>query len=782
MAGFNENNYVAATGNPSQPYVAVVNGEVHPFSSQGEAEQAYNALSGQGNGPKSTYSAPSSPGGTVQTREGPRTLEQIRQGIIAAGGTPTGDDAQDVATFNNAGGGSPGGYSAPGGDSGWVNLGVGDLALRAALGQGQLALSQQRFNELEKPQFEWQKNYQGQVLNQQGGQFDRELALRQQIADAQTKYQQGQIDADQYRNRIAELQTRGQLALGGLGLASNEALQRQQLGLQAAGQADQQALARADLIGKYSGGPADYFRQQAVLHGLGSGNGGLADILTGKQSAADFQGSQVAPVARSLDTIGNQMAGHPVDAPRYGRYAAPSPTDIAMRVAQQNTSDPYNSPTIGAAMAMSGPNSEYATPGSVLQQIPGLGQRYLDAATKLSQSNYGVTSDPAQLEAGISQYVRANPEWQRAAQAGDAATKARIEREGFARAAGLPEELTAPIYAQTEAYRQAHGGEVMPMEQVAQLVQAQAGTVGRQRRQQLIQEILGFDPQTAAAFDADWDKNFANNGGQLPAAVDLERDISRRYGYGTGVPPGAGNRGGYAAPSANLPPGVALPTPEPREGFGEMGPGRNLGPMVVGPNGEATHAPGLISAAGVDMGGGDWGRQHPGGLWPGDKGQSGYANPQMAGDPRPPGYNQPPAPQPMPSGGGWQGAGVSATPGTSGLRPQVAMLSNGMGAQRQYQAPVAQGGDPMMGNRQTEQGVGYSAPTQDSASGFLAGLPDPNKIVSREFVRLPKSSQDFAMAGYEAKGYDPNDVRNTILKTLPQQSAAHSSFGSLSAA
>lgn len=39
------------------------------------------------------------------TREGPRSIEDIRAGIIAAGGTPTGDDQKDVAIFNGAGGG-----------------------------------------------------------------------------------------------------------------------------------------------------------------------------------------------------------------------------------------------------------------------------------------------------------------------------------------------------------------------------------------------------------------------------------------------------------------------------------------------------------------------------------------------------------------------------------------------------------------------------------------------------------------------------------------------------
>jgi hypothetical protein len=675
-------------------------------------------------------------------------------GDISSSATGTGAIAQAL------GGGGPSGANFP------------------ALNLEMLAnLQRERLYGLEIPEFNERYKFGREQLGQQGSQFGQQLAqqaeqfkgqlgLSQAQLDQLKAYQSGLLGLQGQQQHTQEVLGRGQLALGGLNLASGEALSRgglalqganlaqqggdqaRSLALQAAGQSGNLALQKAQLLSSLRG-PENAFAQQAALYGLGEQGGlGLSDILRGDQGVPGFQAPR-APVRSAFDaaTAGaDPFAGAQQVLTRIAQENAgggdPTARNLLMRVANENANDPYGSPSSRAALAMSGPNSEYATPGSVLSQIPGLGQRYLDAATKLSQSNYGVVvNDPAAtLEArDRARYVRANPEYQRASQTGDVATKTRLELQGFAQAAGLPEELTAPIYAQTEAYRQAHGGEVMPMEQVAQLVQAQAGPVGRQRRQQLIQEILGFDPQTAAAFDADWDKNFANNGGQIPAAVDLERDISRRYGYGTGLPPGAGN----ATPGGALPPGVALPPPEPREGFGEMGPGRNLGPMVVGPNGEATHAGGGVFQ------------------FSGPNEMNYSREPMMGVDPRPPGLNQPPTAMPPFTGGGMMGPGRMSY---------------------QRSAPVLTGDPPRTAVDPRPQAMRLGdapTPAQPQPAGFAQGSPSalarqvtggiaPNQVNARNFLRLAPSAQKFTLAAFEAQGHDPQDVANTIQQTLPR--------------
>ena len=363
MAGFDDNNYVAATGNPSAPYVAVVNGKATPFSSQGEAEQAYNAMTGQGG----QISAPSAPG-KVSTREGPRSMEEVRQGIIAAGGSPTGDDAQDLAMFNNAGGGGGGGSGGSGGgdDGGYIGLGGADISLRSMLGLGDLALRRDIYGNIQLPGFQFQKQFQTRQLDTSIDQFNRELALRKEIADADRDYRAGLLTDQQHKTRVSEALGRGDLALRGYGQAGQEALSREQLAqqgffgadaaalarqrlgleagqyadqagldrsrlaLSAAEQADRGALARAQLVASLRG-PADAFKQQEVLGFLGR-DGALGDILSGTRAAPSFQAPQARPVAANLDTLANQMDGLPVDAER--GYAT-GPSDIAMGLARE---------------------------------------------------------------------------------------------------------------------------------------------------------------------------------------------------------------------------------------------------------------------------------------------------------------------------------------------------------------------------------------------------------------------------------------------------------------
>lgn len=493
--------------------------------------------------PNQQYVAPSGAGYTVQGPSGSQYYGSQAEAEAAYNQQFPDPTAQPAATAP----GAPSGYN--------TGLALGQMGYQAAL---------ERLNRLEIPQFEWQKQFSGEQLGQQESQYARSLGLSQQQFEQLKAYQNAllaqqnqQIGLQGRQLGIQETLGRGQLGLGALGLASQEALGRQGLGLSAAQAADQAALARANLV-LQSGGPANAFQQQAALYGLRpNGTLGLGGLLSGEGAPAAFQAPQAPLEAQTAEGIDRQIGGG-----LYGPNAAPQ---LMNQLAASSINQPYTSPSAQAALALGGANAEYATPGSALSQIPGIGQRYLDAATALSSSNYGVVSDPQQLTAGIDRLVRANPEWQKASQTGDFATKQRIERQGFAQAAGLPEDLVAPIYAQTEAYRQQHGGETMPMEQVAQLVQGQAGALKQRKLTAVARETLGLDEAGAQKFVQDWQNQF-NTTGTLPNPADLDRDIARRYGYGGTPTVGAPGYGAPALPGQGAAPGGT--------GYGENAPGR----------------------------------------------------------------------------------------------------------------------------------------------------------------------------------------------------------------
>ena len=82
------------------------------------------------------------------------------------------------------------------------------------------------------------------------------------------------------------------------------------------------------------------------------------------------------------------------------------------------------------------------------------------------------------------------------------------------------------------------------------------------------------------------------------------------------------------------------------------------------------------------------------------------------------------------------------------------------------QQQVSAAGTPNLGPQPL--GGQSLATLQTSAQDILAGLPAPNKINSYAFGKLPTSAQQFVLGGYEAKGYDPNDVQQTIQNILPK--------------
>jgi hypothetical protein len=124
-------------------------------------------------------------GGMVQTREGPRTMDQVRAGIKAANGNVTGDDATDLATFNNVdtSGGGGGGSGGSGGGGQGFNSAAAGLALQAAEAAAQREYLNTRLRLLEIPQ-----------MQQQGAAAIEALAQRAAEFAWQKVYQQGQLD------------------------------------------------------------------------------------------------------------------------------------------------------------------------------------------------------------------------------------------------------------------------------------------------------------------------------------------------------------------------------------------------------------------------------------------------------------------------------------------------------------------------------------------------------------------------------------------------------------
>src|SRR5207247_2104633 len=60
-----------------------------------------------------------------------------------------------------------------------------------------------------------------------------------------------------------------------------------------------------------------------------------------------------------------------------------------------------------------------------------------------------------------------------------------------------------------------------------------------------------------------------------------------------------------------------------------------------------------------------------------------------------------------------------------------------------------------------------SQQNSDFLSNTSSGLPAPNQTVYRNWVRLPQSTRDLALSGWESQGYDRGDVQNTISQLGP---------------
>jgi hypothetical protein len=66
-----------------------------------------------------------------------------------------------------------------------------------------------------------------------------------------------------------------------------------------------------------------------------------------------------------------------------------------------------------------------------------------------------------------------------------------------------------------------------------------------------------------------------------------------------------------------------------------------------------------------------------------------------------------------------------------------------------------------------QQAPGSSTIPNQDLEAYRSALPAPNQIVARNWMRLPKSSQEFLLGTYEALGYDPDDVEEAVQRTTP---------------
>jgi hypothetical protein len=111
------------------------------------------------------------------------------------------------------------------------------------------------------------------------------------------------------------------------------------------------------------------------------------------------------------------------------------------------------------------------------------------------------------------------------------------------------------------------------------------------------------------------------------------------------------------------------------------------------------------------------------------------------------------------------GLGTGAPSGTEQMAPSVAPPTA---------APVAPAA-PAMGTPSV-RGPSYWG---DLSQQYLSALPAPNQIVGRNWLRLPESTRSFMLGGYEAKGYDPNDILWMVQNSLPGKAAWNRPFNAV---
>jgi hypothetical protein len=258
--------------------------------------------------PSKGFTAGTNPANTVQTRNGPKTIQQIADEMHTAGYNGPWDDSSLVAAYNNVptsgeGPGGPGGAGAP--DTGiGFNLGAGQLAFQMADAKTK--------NDLAKAAQDWMIQNQQAILTGtfQGNptmamqQYLHQVAndaFNQNLQQAQLAISKGQLDlsvgtAQGYVNgapTVAEQQTQNQATQAYLTLLSNLK------------------------------GPENAFQYARTLAGTPKGFQDIVASATGQRYNPGFGGtSGEQPVAASLGGLLNDASGGQVGQP--GSNAIPN--------------------------------------------------------------------------------------------------------------------------------------------------------------------------------------------------------------------------------------------------------------------------------------------------------------------------------------------------------------------------------------------------------------------------------------------------------------------------
>ena len=147
------NNYVAPVDGG---YVVVVDGRQigGTYSDLNQAQDQYNQSKGSTVQPSTQPTAPSGGGSTVyQTREGPKTVDQMRRELIAAGGSPPSDPNAVFQMYQNIGGGGGAGAGAGAGYE-WWNPQLTQMQFQAVAQEAQLAYQRERMKLIDIPMLE----------------------------------------------------------------------------------------------------------------------------------------------------------------------------------------------------------------------------------------------------------------------------------------------------------------------------------------------------------------------------------------------------------------------------------------------------------------------------------------------------------------------------------------------------------------------------------------------------------------------------------------------------
>ncbi|HKE97421.1 MAG TPA: hypothetical protein VKG45_00605 [Actinomycetes bacterium] len=254
------------------------------------------------------------------------------------------------------------------------------LAFQKAQQEVENAYRDRRYAGVDLPMVRLQQD---QLVQQRG-----ELALKGVQLASQEGLQRAQIGLDALRQQEQLGLGREQAALQGLLGAEELARGADQFALQGAGALNQTALAALGLSGQFRG-PRNAWVQQQVNRGLNAA-GLSSDVgaIAGEYSPAAFLAPQTAPQAAGLGTAAQDMAG------AGGFTGRLSPNDLIRQAVTSRMANPY-----GAAGALAaGRAAEMGTdPYGLRSGVGAAGRRY---ALDLLANQYGSPSSYAALQLG----------------------------------------------------------------------------------------------------------------------------------------------------------------------------------------------------------------------------------------------------------------------------------------------------------------------------------------------------------------------------------------------